>query len=409
MTEQSYQEQSEKLVARAPIPVFWLFGKTGSGKTSIVRFLTGAERAEIGNGFAPQTRHSQQYDFPADAPPVLRFLDTRGLGESRYDPAEDIERFNEQAQMVIVVVRAMDHALEPIVEPLKAIRRAKPERPVLLALTTLHEAYPQRQHPTVDPFDAEGRLLKEPANAEDAPLPDELRRSLDKQRERFAGLVDRIVPIDFTQPEDGFEQTDFGGERLHAALMQLLPAAYRQTMIELQQAVGSERDELDRRAMTYVVGYSTLAATAAAVPIPWVDIPVVMGIQSHLIYRLGVIYGEPMNASLAAQTFSAIGGRLLTKMLLRESLKIIPYIGMAANAALAYAYTFGLGKAVCWYLRQTQKGRRPTDAEVERVWQEQIQAAAAHWRRQKKSAGSDSSGDSSGDASGSASSAETDA
>ncbi|MBI3800148.1 MAG: hypothetical protein HY268_24625, partial [Deltaproteobacteria bacterium] len=31
-----------------PPPVIWLFGKVQSGKTSIIRALTGAERAKIG-------------------------------------------------------------------------------------------------------------------------------------------------------------------------------------------------------------------------------------------------------------------------------------------------------------------------------------------------------------------------
>ena len=36
------QKQLDQLKARLPAPVFWLFGKTQSGKTSVVKFLTGA-------------------------------------------------------------------------------------------------------------------------------------------------------------------------------------------------------------------------------------------------------------------------------------------------------------------------------------------------------------------------------
>src|SRR2546428_3645655 len=45
-----------------PPPVIWLFGKVQAGKTSIIRALTGAERAQIGSGFAPCTRWAARYE-----------------------------------------------------------------------------------------------------------------------------------------------------------------------------------------------------------------------------------------------------------------------------------------------------------------------------------------------------------
>src|SRR5207245_4792870 len=57
-------ERLEKLRRRAPIPVIWLFGKTQSGKTSIIKYLTGADDAEVGEGFRPCTRFSREFQFP---------------------------------------------------------------------------------------------------------------------------------------------------------------------------------------------------------------------------------------------------------------------------------------------------------------------------------------------------------
>lgn len=45
---------------------------------------------EVGNGFAPCTMTAMSYAFPQDTP-VMRFLDTRGLGEADYDPDEDLK------------------------------------------------------------------------------------------------------------------------------------------------------------------------------------------------------------------------------------------------------------------------------------------------------------------------------
>jgi len=81
----------EEIKQKLPTPVFWLLGKTQAGKSSLIRALTGNTAAEIGNGFQPCTKLSQFYDFPSGSHPIIRFLDTRGLGELAYDPKEDLQ------------------------------------------------------------------------------------------------------------------------------------------------------------------------------------------------------------------------------------------------------------------------------------------------------------------------------
>ncbi|MGL5096903.1 MAG: GTPase family protein, partial [Planctomycetia bacterium] len=255
------------VLARAPIPIFWLFGKTQSGKTSIVKHLTSAEEAVIGRGYRPTTRSTLQYDFPSADDPLLRFLDNRGLGEHGYDPDEDVAALSHQAHVVIVTTRVADHALEAIVEPLKRIRAAHPHRPVLLVPTTLHQNYLGQPHPTPDPFQdwtAEKLLAELLAGRCPEGLPLDLARNLGAQAERFQGLVDGVTPIDLTKPEDGFAEPNFGGDRLKAALVQMLPSAYRQGLLALDAALGGLRDEHERRAAPYILEASTMAATAAA-------------------------------------------------------------------------------------------------------------------------------------------------
>src|ERR1700740_3039004 len=112
------QQRLEILRHRTPVPVFWLFGKTQSGKTSLIKYLTGADHAEIGHGFKPCTRHSRQYQFPTADAPLLTFLDTRGMDEPGYDPTEDLAQFNDLAHVVLVSVKALDHAQERMIEHL---------------------------------------------------------------------------------------------------------------------------------------------------------------------------------------------------------------------------------------------------------------------------------------------------
>src|SRR5204863_9993920 len=100
--DEQLQHKLDELRAKTPVPVFWLFGKTQSGKTTLIKFLTGADEAEIGHGFKPCTRTSREYDFPTAEAPLLTFIDTRGMDEPGYDPKEDLDHFNDQAHLVIV-------------------------------------------------------------------------------------------------------------------------------------------------------------------------------------------------------------------------------------------------------------------------------------------------------------------
>lgn len=377
MSDEEFAAERRKLLAKTPVPVFWLFGKTGSGKSSIVKYLTGATTAEIGNGFRPQTQQSFEYDFPSQTQPVIKFLDTRGLGEAHYDPREDLDRFADSTHLIIVTARVADQALEPILTPLKAIRREQPQRPVVLVLTCLHEAYPQQQHPRPDPFDTT-------QNWPD-PLPGELRRMLVAQQERFAGLVDRIVPIDLTPVEEGFEQSQFGGARLESVLQELLPAAYRQTLFLLQEVREQLQDLAERRAWPTIIQYSSLAATAAATPVPLADIPAVLALQARLVYVLADIFDQPMQAKLLWKMAAALGGQILARFALRAPLKLLPVVGQSANAALAFVYTLSLGKACCWYFGEMQQGHVPSEAELKEVWGNQLQDAINAWKHRGQS------------------------
>src|SRR5215510_5460547 len=116
-------------------PIIWLFGKVQAGKTSIIRALTGAERAQIGDGFKPCTRWATRYEFPNPDFPLAIFLDTRGFGEAHYDPHEDLAAFQTEAHMLLVVVKAMDMALEQLLAALALICQAKPDLPVVVAQT----------------------------------------------------------------------------------------------------------------------------------------------------------------------------------------------------------------------------------------------------------------------------------
>lgn len=378
--EARLQEHLERLRQQMPVPVFWLYGKTQSGKTSIIKYLTGAESAEIGKGFQPCTRFSRQYQFPLREAPLLTFLDTRGLDEPGYDPSEDLALFNNQAHVLLVIVKALDHAQENVLAHLRTIRKAAPTRPVLLVLTCLHEAYPQQQHPLPYPFGSEDESLTPPPA-----LPGDLTRSLAEQRRRFEGLFDRVVAVDLTPADEGFNDPDYGGPLLRQSLLELLPAAFRQTLLSLGDASRDLQDFFARQAIPYILAYSSLAASAAAVPAPVVDLILLSAIQSRMVYHLAQLYGQPLTAQRFLEIASTLGMGLLLRQGTRMLLKYIPYIGPSlgsvVSGALAGASTFALGKAFCYYYRAVHQGHVPKTEELRRYYREQLAQAEQAWKR----------------------------
>jgi hypothetical protein len=99
LTRSAADAEGTRTHAQAIAPVVWLLGKTGAGKTAIVAALTGNPRAAVGEGFEACTQTAAFYDVPREVP-LLRFLDTRGLGEADYDPAQDIAWCEDHSHLV---------------------------------------------------------------------------------------------------------------------------------------------------------------------------------------------------------------------------------------------------------------------------------------------------------------------
>jgi uncharacterized protein (DUF697 family) len=376
--EKGFQGALDKLRSRTPVPVVWLFGKTQSGKTTIIRYLTGADEAEIGEGFKPCTRFSRQYQFPTSEAPLLTFLDTRGLDEPGYDPAEDLARFDNLAHVLIVTVKVMDHAQENVIKHLRSIRRS---RPTILTLTCLHEAYPQQQHPQPYSFEGNGEWFPDQQISE-SPFSD-LHRSMAEQRRRFAGLYDQFVPIDITRPEDGFTDQNYGGERFKRVLLDMLPFAYRRSLETLNETTRELQEMYARRALPHIAGYSSLAATAGAIPIPWLDLLILPGIQTRMICHLAQLYGQPLGAARFLELASTLGLGLLVRQATRELAKFVPFAGSVAGGALAGASTFALGKAFCYYYQAIHQGHVPQAEDLRKYYHEQLNLAEKIWSGNK--------------------------
>ncbi len=347
-----------------PVPVFWLLGKAQSGKTSIIRALTGSTRAEIGDGFRACTRASQLYAFPSEDDCLLQFLDTRGLGEVGYDPTEDMRFSAEQAHLLMVVVRAMDHAQAPVVEAAKAAKRAHPEWPVIMVQTTLHEGY----------LAGGGHIEPYPLNESPLPMsvPIDLGRSLAAQREVFADIADHFVPVDFTLPQDGFVPEHYGIEALWTTIEAVLPLGLRGILETRDDLRSPLRDAYFHAAHPHIMAYSVAAGVAATIPVPLVDIPLVVGIQAKLFQTIASIYGQRMSPHTVAEIGGALGAGILARLGGRELAKFVPGVGMAASSLYAAASTYALGCTLCVYFSHIRAGDVPDAATIRELFASEL-------------------------------------
>ncbi len=389
-----------ELRAKTPTPVFWLIGKTQSGKTSIIKYLTGADDAVIGSGFRPTTKTTRRFEFPTPEAPLLSFLDTRGIDEPGYDPTADIAALDPLAHIVIVTAKATDFAQGNVRAALEPIRRANPSRPIVLCVTTLHEAIPRQPHPEPYPWSQESGVRSQeserqgtentagsgsslpPVSRPLSPEYDDLRRCIEEHTRAFEGLYDALVPIDLTKPEDGFPEPNYGGEYLKETLLRLLPGAYRQTLLRLKEATDTLKDVHLRHAEPVILGYSTMAATAGAVPIPFVDMIIIPGIQARMAQHLGKLYGQPMNNERFKEIAAAVGVGLVSRQLARQATKFIPMVGSAIGAAVGGASTYALGRALCYYFQAVCEGHVPSADTLKAYYQEQYAAAEHKWKKE---------------------------
>ena len=356
--------------------VVWLLGKTGAGKTAIVSALTGDPRAEVGQGFEPCTRTASFYDVPTEAP-LLRFLDTRGLGEASYDPSNDIAWCEEQSHLILVVMQLSDPSQDAVLDALEKARQQHPSWPLVVTQTGLHRLYSRGVgHPLPYPFTGGLEDIQNPS------LPHALRQALAHQRAMFGrvrGPAPHFVPIDFTLPEDGYLPHHYGLDLLWRVLEEVGPAAFEALhLAHIDAAI--DRTRANARPLIY--GYGAAAAGAGALPVPLVGLGGLAGVITLMLRTLSARYGVVWTRSAFGQFSGAVGGGALMwwtlRYGLREMLKLIPVAGTLAagalNAAAAFAVTVAIGEAACVWLAYHRRGLDAPTAEIRRAFSDGLKA-----------------------------------
>ena len=114
---------------------------------------------------------------------------------------------------------------------------------------------------------------------------------------------------------------------------------------------------------------------------PWVDLLILPGIQTQMIFHLARLYDQPLTRQRYLEFASTLGMGMLVRQGVRELMKFIPGVGSIAAAALAGSATFALGKAFCFFYGNVLKGHVPRAEDLKRYYHEQLQLAERLWAK----------------------------
>ncbi len=376
VSDEKVAEILETVRTKLPTTEALLIGKPQAGKSSIVRGLTGVSAAIVGQGFRPHTQHTERYAYPSEELPLLIFTDTVGLGDIKQNTQTIIEELDTEleqkshgARILILTIKIDDFATDTLRQIAVQLREKYPHIPCLLVVTCLHEVYPtlDTEHPPYPP-DFE-----------------EVQRAFAEIKTAFQDVCLRSVVIDFTLEEDGYEPVFYGLDALRATLAELLPEAESRTIYQLiDEGASEELGNLYRDAgRRYIMAFSTIAATLAAVPLPFATMPVLTALQVSLVGLLGKLYGQNITPSQAGGIASAIAGGFVAQAVGRELIKFIPGFGSVIAASWAAAYTWALGEGACVYFGDLMGGKKPDPQRIQQVMQEAFTSAKERFKQMK--------------------------
>ncbi|WP_330204108.1 YcjF family protein [Cyanobacterium sp. Dongsha4] len=358
------EEEIKKILAevRSQLPTTeaLLIGKPQAGKSSIVRGLTGVGKEIVGQGFRPHTQHTERYAYPSEDLPLLIFTDTVGLGDINNSTeviieelTAELEQESKKARILILTVKINDFATDSLKMVAENLQKKYPQIPCLLVVTSLHELYPSydTNHPDYPPTFSE------------------IERAFTEIKNTFQGLFDQAVLIDFTLEQDEYNPVFYGLEALRDSLAELLPSAEAQTIHKLlDQTVDSQLGSIYRDvARRYILAFSIMAGTVAAVPLPFATMPVLTALEVTMVGVLGQLYGQKISASQAGGILSAIAGGFLAQAIGRELIKFVPGFGSVVAASWAGAYTWALGEGACVYFGDLMGGKKPDPNQIKEV------------------------------------------
>lgn len=318
------------------LPTIWLLGKTGAGKSSFIKKLTGYTHVPVGMGFMPCTQTMDEYLFPEDKP-LLKLVDTRGLGEANYECSQDVESISKISDLIVVVAKLDEPNQSDVLNVLKSAKN----------------------------FDVSNNLVVlHTGEFED--LDDTSQRALRYNKEQFdATWKDNVIHVRVDLYDDHHD----GHRKIEEALASVLPSI--SLLIEQQQLEGFEAEKFSKIHPT-ILRYSGISGAAGAMPV--IGSVSAVAAQGAMIKAIAEHHGMQWSRQTLFEFFSSLGlGFAITEVASlggRTLLSAVPIAGSAMSGGLAFATSYGLGRVADYYFSRKKNGVETSTEELQEIYKE---------------------------------------
>jgi small GTP-binding protein len=159
------------------------------------------------------------------------------------------------------------------------------------------------------------------------------------------------------------------GEKLLPAIVE----AHPWMAIALGRALPVYRRQLCRK---LILNAALLNAIIAAVPLPFLDIPLLLASQVRMVLRIAAVYGESLSVRHARELLTTMAGGVLLRYLASELGAFVPVVGWLAAGVITGLGTWAMGRVAVAYF---EAGRRIPAEQLRQMYKRL-------WRRPRKPA-----------------------
>ena len=113
---------------------------------------------------------------------------------------------------------------------------------------------------------------------------------------------------------------------------------------DFTQTTQQERDNTVAR----IIPASALTSTLISIiPVPMIETP----IQITMVRAIGKVYEQELDEKVVLEIMSVIGGNVL----LRQLMRLIPYVGFVMNVSRVYGTTWAIGATAEYYFKHNRE------------------------------------------------------